>query len=138
MSSPNDIVVEQSGPLGNAITLTKETDSGFIDRANRFQLDPDGTFLADRWHSGFFNVRGVGEASEASTGPGSGSSRVSQDPSASRKADERHFTMRIEAVRGFVDRGGRFVGNGEGGSLGDRLVSDWFNVRSRNAEHSHR
>jgi hypothetical protein len=131
MSSPNDIIREESLPLGKTITLSQETAKGFVDRANRFRVDAEGTFLADRWCSNFFNVRSsdpenppkMNEGFKSSPGPGS-----------SREADAGHFTMSTESFRGFVDRGGRFQGSGEGGDLGDRLVSDWFNFRQTQGE----
>lgn len=131
MSSPNDIMREESLPLGKGITLSKETAKGFFDRANRFQADSEGTFLADRWCSNFFNVRSSDQENPPQVKE---DSKISQSPGSSREADEGHFTMSTESVRGFVDRGGRFKGSGEGGDLGDRLVSDWFHFRQRETE----
>jgi hypothetical protein len=129
LTSPKTTVQEESLPSRDTITLTKETCSGFIDRANRFRVDSDGAFLADRWRSDFFHVRSGDQEGEATAQSGGQFSQASLGPEAPREVDEGHFTMRIETVRGFVDRGGRFVGSGEGASLGDCLVSDWFNVR---------
>jgi hypothetical protein len=131
MSSLSDIIIEESLPPGKTVTLSRETARGFVDRANRFQVDPEGTFLADRWASGFFNVREAEQETVPQTEEGF---KVSQGPPSSGEADERHFAVRTETVRGFVNRGGRFSASGEGGNLGDRLVSDWFNFRQRAAE----
>jgi hypothetical protein len=134
MNSPNAMIREESRPAGDTLTLTKETASGFVDRANRFQPDSDGAFLADRWRSGFFNVRSDRQESDATAEAGGRFPQASPDAGAAREADAGHFTVRTERVRGFVDRGGRFVGAGKGITLGDYLVSDWFNVRRSKAD----
>ena len=126
MSSPNQIISEESMPLGKTITLSKETAKGFVDRANRFRVDPEGKFVADRWTSNFFNVR---SSDQVNAPQGNESSKISQDPGRLREADEGHFTVSTESVNGLVGRGGRFVASGDGGDLGDRLVSEWFNIR---------
>ena len=137
MNAPDDRMPEQSRPWADSLTLTRETARGFVDRGNRFQMDPQGAFLADRWRTPFFNVRRAGEGEEARTKTGSGSRPASPDARAACEPDAKAFTMRFETVRGFIDRGGTFVGDSGGGRQGDRIgdrwISGWFNVRHAEA-----
>ena len=126
MTSPGDIMKQESLPLGETATLTKETARGFHDRAGRFQIDQEGGTLADRWRSAFFNVR---DGDQENRRQGEDSSALSSEQERAREVHQGHFTLRTETVQGIVGRGGRFNGSGEGGTLGDRLVSDWFNFR---------
>jgi hypothetical protein len=125
---------EQSQPLGNSLTLIRQAARGFVDRANRFQTEPEGAFLAERWCSGFFNVRRAHLGIAVAAGADDERSPAAQAPGALRESNEAMFTITLETVRGFIDRGGQFVpdeaGDREGDSLGDRWVSGWFNVRS--------
>jgi hypothetical protein len=126
MNSPSDINKAESLPIGDTITMTKETARGLINIDNRFQVDSQGAFFADRWTVGFFNLR-----SNPSDGDGQAEKAFKElpHPHPAPTANENHFTLRIETKSGFIDRGGRFNVSGDGGNTGDRFVSEWFNLR---------
>jgi hypothetical protein len=114
MSIPNAADV-----LPPTLRLSLLTDEGLVSRSGRFVPQEGGSFVADRWVSGFFNARKRhGEAPPAAA-----------EGDSAQPADDT-IQLRLETVAGFYpNRANGFSPRPGGEWTANHWVSDHFNVR---------